>query len=69
MSIEGKMNAAAKNVEGKAEATLGKLLGDQDMELEGQTKQVQAAAMNTVENLKDAAKNALDNIKGAIDKA
>jgi hypothetical protein len=32
-------------------------------------KQVEASAMNAVDNLKDAAKNALDNIKGAIDKA
>jgi len=48
---------------------LGDLTGDTEAQVEGKAKQVQASAMNALDNLKDAATNALDNIKDAIDKA
>ena len=69
MSTEGKVNATAKNLEGKAQEAFGDLTGDKEMQLEGKAKQVEASAMNAVDNLKDGAKNALDSIKNAIDNA
>ncbi|MEB3123494.1 MAG: CsbD family protein [Snowella sp.] len=69
MSTESKINATAKNLEGKAQEALGNLTGDKEMQLEGKAKQVEASAMHAVDNLKDNAKNVLDNIKNAIDKA
>ncbi|MFM6407498.1 MAG: CsbD family protein, partial [Microcystis sp.] len=54
MSTEGKINAIAKNLEGKAEEALGNLTGDKEMQMEGKAKQVQASAMQAAEKVKDA---------------
>ncbi len=69
MSAEGKINATAKNLEGKAEEALGNLTGDKEMQLKGKSKQAQASAMNATDNMKDQAKGVLDGIKNAIDNA
>jgi uncharacterized protein YjbJ (UPF0337 family) len=69
MSTEGKINATAKNVEGKAEEALGNLTGDKEMQVEGKAKQAQASAMHAVENIKEAAQDVISSIKDAIDKA
>ncbi|MFN9175796.1 MAG: CsbD family protein [Synechocystis sp.] len=69
MSTEGKINATAKNLEGKAQEALGNLTGDTEMQLEGKGKQMQASAMNLVDNLKDKAANAVEAIQNTIDKA
>lgn len=66
MSIEDKIKAAAKSVEGKLEAAAGELTGDTQMKVEGQAKQVEATAMQTAEDLKDKAKGVLDSIKEKI---
>jgi uncharacterized protein YjbJ (UPF0337 family) len=66
MSLEDKLKAAAKNVEGKLEAAAGELTGDNQMKVEGQAKQVQAAAAQVVEDAKDQAKGVLDAIKDKI---
>ena len=66
MSIEDKIKATAKSVEGKIEAAAGELTGDTQMKVEGQAKQVEAAAMQTAEDLKDKAKGVLDSIKETI---
>jgi uncharacterized protein YjbJ (UPF0337 family) len=68
MSIEGKMNATAKDGEGKAQEAIGNLTGDKKLQAEGKAKQVQASAMEAADNLKDAAKNALDNLKDVFKK-
>ena len=67
MSTEGKINATAKNLDGKTQEALGNLTGDKEMQLEGKAKQAEASAMNAVDNLKDKTKNALDGIKNIID--
>jgi uncharacterized protein YjbJ (UPF0337 family) len=69
MSIEDRLKATAKNLEGKAQETLGEVTGDPEMQAEGKAKQVQASAMNMAENIKDKAKDVLDAIKDKIDKA
>ena len=54
------------SIEGKIEAAAGELTGDTQMKVEGQAKQVEAAAMQTAEDLKDKAKGVLDSIKEKI---
>ena len=66
MSIEDKIKATAKSVEGKIEAAAGEFTGDTQMKVEGQAKQVEGAAMKTAEDLKDKAKGVLDSIKEKI---
>ncbi|MEB3190088.1 MAG: CsbD family protein [Snowella sp.] len=66
MSLEDKIKAAAKNVEGKLEAAAGELTGDTQMKVEGQAKQAQAAAAQVVEDVKDQSKGVLDAIKDKI---
>lgn len=60
MSIEDRLNAVAKNVEGKVQEAMSEVTGDPKDKLEGQAKQDQAAAMHTKEDLKDKAKNFID---------
>lgn len=63
MSIEDKIKAAAKNVEGKLESAAGAITGDNKMKIEGEAKQAQAATMNATADLKDKAQNAVDELK------
>ena len=69
MSTEDRIKATAKNLEGKAEETVGNLTGDSTKEAEGKAKQVEASGMHLVEDVKDQAKSALDAFKNTIDKA
>jgi uncharacterized protein YjbJ (UPF0337 family) len=39
MSTEGKIEATAKNLEGKAKEALGNLTGDTEMQVEGKAKE------------------------------
>ena len=66
-------DAKAKEVEGKLESAAGELTGDVGHQIMGKAKQVQASAMNAVENLKEGTKsvanaigNAADNIADSI---
>jgi len=60
MSIEDRAKAVAKNVEGKVQEAIGDVTGDPKDKIEGKDKQDQAAAMHTVEDIKDAAKDVID---------
>lgn len=60
MSLEDRAKAVAKNIEGKVQEAVGDITGDPQAKVEGQDKQVQASAMHTVENIKDAAKDIID---------
>ena len=60
MSIEDRAKAVAKNIEGKVQETVGDVTGDPKDKVEGQDKQAEAAAIHTVEDLKDAAKDVID---------
>ena len=66
-------DAKAKEVEGKLESAAGELTGDVGHQIKGKAKQVQASAMNAVENLKEgttsvanAIGNAAENISDSI---
>lgn len=60
MSIEKKVDATLKNLEGKAQEIMGEVTGDPKQKAEGKAKQAEAAAQHTVENIKDAAKDKID---------
>ncbi|HEY9848713.1 MAG TPA: CsbD family protein [Leptolyngbyaceae cyanobacterium] len=60
MSIEDRLNAIAKNVEGKVQEAMSEVTGDPKDKVEGQAKQEQAAAMHAKEDLKDRAKEFID---------
>lgn len=60
MSLEDRAQAVAKNIEGKVQEAVGHVTGDPRDQAEGKAKQNQAAAMHTVEDLKDEAKRVID---------
>jgi uncharacterized protein YjbJ (UPF0337 family) len=60
MSIEDKVKAAAKNIEGKIQEAVGEVTGNPKDRAEGQAKQSEAEARNTLENVKDKAKEIIN---------
>ena len=67
MSIEDRVKATAKNIEGKAQEALGDLTGDKLQKAEGQAKQAEASLDHAQEDLKDKAKGVLDELKKKLD--
>lgn len=60
MSIENRVEATAKNIEGKIQEAASEITGDPKDKAEGQAKQDQAQAMHLKEDLKDKAKGIVD---------
>jgi uncharacterized protein YjbJ (UPF0337 family) len=60
MSLEKRIEATAKNIEGKVQEAFGELTGDPQQKAEGQAKQAEAEIGHTVENLKDGVKKVLE---------
>lgn len=60
MSIEERVKATAKNVEGKIQEAVGDLTGDPAQEAEGKAKQAEAKVKHGVEDVKDNVKKAID---------
>jgi uncharacterized protein YjbJ (UPF0337 family) len=60
MSIEDRVKATAKNVEGKVQEAVGEVTGNPEDKLEGQAKQSEARILHLVENAKDEIKRAID---------
>lgn len=60
MSLEDRIKATAKNVEGKIQETVGEVTGDPRAKAEGQAKQAEAAGRHTVEDVKDDVKRIID---------
>lgn len=58
MSLENQ----AKNIVGKAQEALGKATGNQDMQAEGLTNQIEAQVSQKVEDAKKKASKAIDNL-------
>ncbi len=65
--MSNRTDAAAKNVEGKLEATYGDVSGDTGHQLIAKSKQVQASAMNVAEDVKDSARSVGKKIADATD--
>ncbi len=53
MSIENRIKATAKNIEGKAQEALGDVTGDPKQKAMGKVKQIQANIEHGAENLKE----------------
>ncbi|WP_414347920.1 MULTISPECIES: CsbD family protein [unclassified Synechococcus] len=64
VSIQDRIEATAKNLEGKIQEAVGELTGDEKQKLEGKAKQMEAAAQHAKEDLKDAVKEGVDNLLG-----
>ncbi|BAQ61280.1 hypothetical protein GM3708_1686 [Geminocystis sp. NIES-3708] len=60
MSLEDKVKATAKNIEGKIQETYGDVIGDPKNQAEGKAKQTEAKVKHTIENVKDEIKKAID---------
>ncbi|MEB3282022.1 MAG: CsbD family protein [Lyngbya sp.] len=60
MSLEDRIKATAKNIEGKVQEAVGEITGDPQQKMEGQKKQAEAEVQQAVENLKDKAKKLID---------
>lgn len=60
MSIENRVEATAKNIEGKIQEAVSEVTGDPKDKLEGQSKQEEASAIHLKEDLKDKAKEIVD---------
>ncbi|NMG06740.1 CsbD family protein [Brasilonema sp. UFV-L1] len=60
MSIEKRIEATAKNIEGKIQEAIGELSGNPQQKAEGQAKQAEAQVDHTVENIKDEVKKVIE---------
>jgi len=60
MSLEDRVKATAKNIEGKVQEAVGDLTGDPKTQAEGQAKQAEAKVRHTIEDVKDQAKDIID---------
>lgn len=60
MTIEKRVEATAKNIEGKVQEVIGEVTGNPSDKAEGKAKQAEAQVMHTTENLKDEIKKAID---------
>ncbi len=60
MGIEDRVEAVAKNIDGKIQEAVGEVTGDPKDKIEGQAKQDQAAAIHVKEDIKDQAKDVID---------
>ena len=60
MSIEKRVEATAKNIEGKVQEAIGEVTGNPGDQNEGKAKQAESQAIHTVENIKDEVKKVID---------
>jgi len=68
-TMSNKVNAAAKDAEGKLQSAYGEITGDTGHQIKGKAKQVQASAMNAAEDVKQGAKDVAKKVGRAADKA
>ncbi|MDF5706758.1 MAG: CsbD family protein [Nostoc sp. S4] len=59
MSAEKRIEATAKNIEGKIQEVVGEVTGNPQDKAEGKAKQAEAQDIHVVENIKDEIKKAL----------
>jgi uncharacterized protein YjbJ (UPF0337 family) len=60
MGLKNKAKATAKNIEGKAQETIGDLTGDPQAQSEGKGKQAEAKVSHAIEDVKDEVKKTID---------
>lgn len=67
-TMSTRIDATAKDAEGKLESAYGELTGDTGHQLKGKAKQVQVSAMNAAEDVKEGARAAGKKISDATTK-
>lgn len=60
MSTENRVEATAKNIQGKIQEAVGDVTGNPQDKAEGQDKQADAQVQHSIENAKDEIKKAID---------
>ncbi|MDB9373032.1 CsbD family protein [Nodularia sphaerocarpa] len=60
MSIEKRVEATAKNIEGKLQEAVGEVTGNPEDQAEGKAKQAESQVLHTIENIKDEVKKIID---------
>jgi len=60
MSLEDRVKATAKNIEGKVQEAVGNVTGDPEDKAQGKAKQAEANIRHTTENVKDEVKKIID---------
>ncbi len=58
--LRGRTKAVEKNIEGKFQEAKGKVTGNRQDQVDGQAKQIESQARNTVENVKDWGRDILN---------
>lgn len=66
MSLEDKIQATAKEVEGRLQAAAGDISGDERMQAEGEAKQVEAHLIDAAGALKDKVQEAATSVGDAL---
>lgn len=64
MGTQNKASNKMQDLKGKAEETVGKVIGDKDLEHEGKADQAKAAAKDVGEKVKDAASKIKEAVTG-----
>jgi uncharacterized protein YjbJ (UPF0337 family) len=67
MTLEDKIKAAAKDAEGRLQAAAGEVTGNQQMQTEGEAKQVQAQLIDAAGTVKDKVQQVAASVGEALD--
>ncbi|PSN11543.1 CsbD family protein [filamentous cyanobacterium CCP5] len=60
MQLQGRAKAVTKNLEGKAQESMGQATGNLGDQMAGRAKQLESQARNTVEDIKDMGQDVLN---------
>ncbi|MBE9078584.1 CsbD family protein [Romeria aff. gracilis LEGE 07310] len=60
MGLDDRVDATAKNIEGKVQEAVGEVTGDPKDKAEGQAKQAEAEVQHAAEDVKDELKKGID---------
>jgi uncharacterized protein YjbJ (UPF0337 family) len=61
-----RVEAIGKDIEGKAQETMGKITGNKEDQVRGKVKQAESKVQNTVEDVKDASRQQRAKIEGQV---
>ena len=67
MTLEDKIKATAKDAEGRLQAAAGEITGNEQMQVEGEAKQVQAQLIDAAGTLKDKVQQVATSVGDSLD--
>ena len=67
MTLEDKIKATAKDAEGRLQAAAGEITGNEQMQVEGEAKQVQAQLIDAAGTVKDKVQQVAASVGEALD--